>query len=635
MNPELEERVKNWAEDAEVRSRLRTELVPIMSEMRDRKRPLNELWASLFKVWSLEHETQGYVGTSNLYVPAGKKGVETLTSQLVSATFPGDDVFAVEARLPEFEKQIPAAKGMLQYLIEKSRVRAMAEKFYRLLCITGNAPVKISWEKKFIKSITKRPKGRASVEGELFLEPAEQERMLYDGPRFDVMDPANLYIYPETVDRISDALIVFEDISVPYSILAARKNKVYVASEVEAAGRGAIADKTDSDTSRLEAQGIPAPERKNAEAYSMVDISEVYLNFDPRAKTYGEEKNPVPFLVTVSANGAILRAVENPWWHKQAPYLLGRMGTVAGRIWGTGFVEAIRELQVLLNDQTNQTMDCASYHLNPIVKVKPDDVHGELPELEPGVQLLVRDMKAVEFDRPPGDLIQSGSVLTTQTQSWINDFIGAPPVLSGGSAPGRAFKTATGVGTAQKNAVVPLQEVVKLCEVEVWEPMLEFYFHLAQQFATDEMLVMLGNGAQRIRPGDIYGEYMYRWLASSQAQSQATKGSQIMQLLQTLGTPQMMAMAQQNGFKVNPAPLLRRLYQEVFGFRDVDAVLMPAAPQQPGPPQGQPPMPGQPPSLAGQPNTEPSPEFEQTRMEANDIAAMMGEMNAPGEDELS
>lgn len=626
---------KNWATDEAVRTRLKNELFPLMQEMRDRKRPLNALWSSLFKVWSLEHERQSYIGTSNLYIPAGKKGVETLTSQLVSATFPGDDVFAVEPRELEYQNLISDVKAAQQHYIEYARVRAEAEKFYRMLAITGNAPVKISWQTKKLSQMGL--KKRLPKEAEAFGvgEPELREKILYDGPRFDVVDPSNLYIYPETVERPQDALVVFEDITVPLSNLRAKAGSVYVASEVEGAARGEISEKSLADDARLTAQGFGAETRRGNEPYGQVDISEVYLNFDPKASSYADEKNPVPFLVTVTASGQILRAVENPWWHKQAPYLLGRMGTQAGRIWGTGFVEAIRELQVLLNDQTNQMMDCASYHLNPIVMVNPNLVHGGLPDLEPGVQLMVQDMSALKFDRPPGDLIQSGSVLSTQTQSWINDFIGAPPVLQGGSAPGRAFKTATGIGTAQRNAVVPLQEVVKLCEVEVWEPMLEMFWSLAQQHSRTPLMLRISGEQREVNPGNTYGDYMFRWLASSQAQSQQVKGSQITQLLQLLGTPPMQALAQANGFRINPKPLLRRLYQEVFGFRDVDEVLVEgAAPA----PQGAAPQPnvGAPPSLAGNEQTEPSPEFEDARMQANDIAAAMGMMgggaNFPSEE---
>lgn len=619
---------RNWAEDPLVVARLKRELVPLVNDVRDRRQALNEDWRSLMRVWTLEHEERGYEGHSDYYIPAGRKGMETLVAQLVSATFPGGDNFDAVPIRDAFAADANDLKLVLRHRIENvAKVRVAAEVFYRQLVAVGNSPVKVIYDRRTVKS-RRLPRRGAQ---ELF-EGVQAEQVLYDGPVFATLDAENFYVWPETVNRLEDAELVFEDLTTSLSALRAKARAgVYAKAAVEEVCHGARNDSKERTTvARLSAQGLTSPHDTAAGAYGLCDITEVWLDFDPDAPSRDEEEYPVPFLVTLTASGEVLRAVKNPFWHQRAPYLLGRAHTVQGRVYGEGFLVPVRELNKLLNDQVNQGMDCSNYVLNPIVLTNPDLILGALQALEPGVQWLVRDVQgAVRFDRPPPDLVMVASQLATQTQAWIGDFIGAPPVLQGGSSPGRAFRTATGVGTAQRNAVVPLQEVVRLCEKEVWEPMLKFFHSLDQQFARDDYFIeVTGNEVKRVSPDILAGDWRFQWLASTQAQNQQVKGQQILQLLQMLAplTP----LLQQAGYRLNPEPLVRRLYTEVYGFRDVDRVVQPLQPgAAPGAGGGSAP-PGKGPVPAPPATGEPSGEQALIRQAAEEMSGGFGPLGAAG-----
>jgi hypothetical protein len=402
----------------------------------------------------------------------------------------------------------------------------------------------------------------------------------------------------------------------------------------EIKGSQRLDSKERADQAKMQAQGIDTPH--NAEtSRGMVDITELYMMFDPLAKTWDDELDPVPFKIVFTAGGQIIQVIQNPFWHQRSPYLMGRGGTIQGRVYGTGYMEAIRELNILLNDQTNQSMDCATWSMNPIILSNPNLIVGKLAALEPGVQWLVHDVNlAVKTITPPMDVINAGSILTAQTQSWLNDFIGAPPVLQGGSAPGRAFRTATGVGTAQKNAIVPLQEMIRLSEAEVWEPMMFMFNMLDQQFANNDFMVHMNGGKTptAIPPHMLAGNWVFKWLASTQTANQQIKGGQITELLSLLTQPGIIQLLQMNGLTVNPAPLVRRLYQEVLGFRDVDDVLIAQAMgmSPPGAAQGSAPsLNGGAPAPGTEPGVDPAladnPDFQATRQMADQISGMMGE----------
>jgi len=619
--------VVNYASDARVVERIKREIIPAVGSIRDSRQTLNDLWNSLHKVWTLQHdENKSYTGVSDIYMPAGKRGTETIVTQLVSATMPGDDNFGVEAYNPARAQQANELKEVLKYRIDSTaKVRVMLERYYRQLAITGNSPIKIYYQRKVINAL-----GRGMNGG-----PTPRPHVVFDSPVVQSVDVNNFYVWPETVNDPQDAQIIFEDITTDYAgLLAKARAGVYDKAAVLAAGRSSLdSSKTNTDNMRLSSQGLSSPHNMTADGWRRVDVTEVWLDFDPMAASREEEENPEPFLVTITSTGEVLRAIPNPFWHKRPPYLLGRMGTTVGRVYGTGFVESIRELNRLLNDQTNQAMDCATYVLNPIVLTNPNLTAGPLASLEPGVQWLVHDVNAaVRFERPPVEMIQAGSILTTGTQSWIADFIGAPPVLSGGSSPGRAFRTATGVGAAQTNAKMPLQEIVRLNEAEVWEPMLHMIWSLDQQFASGDIFVpIIGKDMLRVDVNALSGDWLFRWLASSQTSNQAIKGSQIAEALRILSDPRIIDLFKQQGIQVNPEPLVRRMYLEVFGFRDVDEVLVrgtlglpPGGPAVPDvrtgrqPSSGAPTVPDLPPELQ---DNEP---FQEVRGEADAIAALMG-----------
>lgn len=674
-------KVKNWAGSETVRDRIKRELLPLMEEVRQRRMRLNFDWARYHKAWAKQHEFQGYIGRSNIYLPAAKKGVETLVAQVVSATFPGDEFFAVEPQKPEYAEMALDVQALEQERVETAGVRSHAEAYYRQLFMKGNSPARVHWRSKKFSTSTRRSK--AENEAALYGAIQDAEEVLYDGPCFTPIPVEDFYAWPETASTLDEASLVFEDFTTTKHALvrAAVKGK-YDLDEAKAINPSPIEQKQVADQERLSSQGMPTPQAGGSGGVPVefADASHAYFEFDPDASSLEDERNPRPFCVTVTRDGKVLRVVEAKYISPGAvhPYVLGRIGQVVGRLWGTGTVEDIYPLQLLVNDQVNQAMDVGTWVLNPGVISNPNVLMGVMPELEPGFNALATDVNAAaRFINPPQEMIQSSTILLQQTLSWLQDFIGSPPVLQGGAAPGRAFRTATGVGTAQKNAELPLTQVVRLQETDVWQPMLRRFWGLDRVFAKDTVLLGLGGqGAMSAKgsvdPTQLYGDYRFRWSASTQLSNVQVRGQQIMQALDVLSRPPVVALLGQLGAKVNLVPLIKRLLRDVFGFRETNQIVIqgpppPPQPPQPqggppqqpprgaqrgGPPQGGPPpgpppgpLPGPPPPpqqppafqmqglpdfgnpLNGAQGQDASGDFGAVRLQANALAGMFGDMN--------
>jgi hypothetical protein len=153
-----EDRNFNWAKYPHVRKRIETEIVPLVNAIRNGRMALTEEWFSLWRVLNMEHEEDvGYVGDSRLYMPAGRKVIETLAPQLVGATFPGEDYFGVDAVDPSMVQDANSVKQVLRHRIENTaNVRVWAEKFYRQLLVIGNSPVKVYYRRKMVNELRRR-----------------------------------------------------------------------------------------------------------------------------------------------------------------------------------------------------------------------------------------------------------------------------------------------------------------------------------------------------------------------------------------------------------------------------------------------------------------------------------------------
>lgn len=638
-------KVKNWAGSSTVRERFKKEVLPLMEETRSQRAKLNTAWGRYHKAWTKEHEFQAYLGRSNIYLPTTKRGVETLVSQAVAATFPGDEFFVAEPERDEFSAMTADVQALEQNRVEMAKVRMHAEAHYRQLYIKGNAPGRIHWKEK-VFSTSNRKKSVKSEE-ELYGSAESDDAYAYSGPSFTPIPAEDFYAWPPTVNTLEEADGVFEDYITTKLKLQRRASEGFFYKEtVEALSGGTNnPDKDNADANRLNSQGITPPQ--NSQEGEYVHCSHVFLDFDPEAESRDKSKNLRPFHFTVTHDGRVLRAVEAKYTSPGQchPYVLGRIGQVTGLLWGAGSVEDIFPLQLLLNDQVNQAMDNATWAMNPGIVSNPNVLMTAISEFEPGFQVLATDVNnALKEFRPP-DLIQSSSLLMTQTMSWLQEMLGANPVLSGGSTPGRAFRSATGVGVANTNAQLPIQQTVRLQETDVWQPMLKGFWALDKAFAKDEVLIRAGGPnlppARSVDPKSLYGEYRFRWSASTQMMNVQVRGQQIMQALQVLSNPQTAGMLAQMGMRVNLAPLINRLLRDVFGFRDAEQILIQGpSPMLPGmgPPGMQPgqPQPGQQPAgapgenpLAGANMEDPSGGFGAVRMEANDLAGAFGQLG-PG-----
>jgi hypothetical protein len=595
---------KNWAEDEATERFVMQEVIPLLQEARDERGNLGEEWNAVRNMEMLVHDSgRRYLGRSTAYLPVYLQNLNTITSNLMRGLFPSDDYLDVFDRRDGSSKKAKATKTYLQYEFDHiANLRVKMRPFIRQFAGYGTSILK-RWYKKDLRYQGKVKKGAGGPSTPLLYNFEEQP--YYEGLYVTVRSIFDWYIYPITSNTLDEALMVFEDMDVHRdTVLKMRDSGRWLKDVCEylLAGGGTqenFASNQAQHRAVANASG-ELPGRRSANYGSLHTLTEIwtYLQLPNGAYLPGEKIRPVPVKVVV-ADGRVLEVRRNPNFDQKAPYEEARLNTRPGFFYGRGFGSTVQAMQYLANDFANQTNDCGSYTLNPILKVNPVELVGPLTPMRPGAPFYTTNPdKGIVFDRPPGDIIQYGIQLINTYVGMSKDFGGAPPILQGASG-GQAGRTATQAQLQQRNASLPLQDIVGDVELNTMVSLMRATWMLGLQYRDQKILALAAGQPIEIDKEMLLLDADFRWCASSQAVNQWQRAQQSMQMLQLAISPPMLQQLMQNGLTVNPAPLMEKLYTDGFGFRGFEQFVVPI-PQAPGVP-GMPPGPSGPPGSGAPP----------------------------------
>lgn len=639
----------NFATNEKVQQWAKYELNALCQDVRNQRMSLNEQWREIVDMVHLQHnERQAYVGYSNAYIPLYARNRQTLISSFSRGLFPSDEYLDATVHNEMAEdvraEDAKAAKLYLQWEVEtNAKFRTRVKEFLGQFIDFGTGVLKVRYEKDPL-----------TVGKLLGGEEKFQPRGL-DGLRVNAVNIFDWYVYPNTISSLDEAVLVFEDITVTRAYIEdmVRSGK-WVKNAVELCESAQVVDvKESNEVNALIMEFQTAPKNlnaseKNGKLYDLVEAWVLCTQFPKAAYALGEEVGTaIPVRIVMTSAGDIVSARRNPYFHQKPPYLVARHNTMPGSFYGYGYGKLTLDIQALVNDFANQGNDVGIYSLNPIGVSNPSNVIGPLPPLAPGISIYAHDIdRALRFERPPQDVVQSAQMMLNAWISMGQDFGGAPPALQGSG--NKASKTATGAQILQQNAQGPIQDLVEDIENDVLVPLLEMAWSNAQQFRSQEVMAAVAGRPFKLTREQLMLNATFRWKASSQAVNAQVRAQQAIQLIQA--TAGLVPILQQQGKEVHFEALIEKIYSDGFGFRGFDRFIQPMQqqPMQPGGAPGMPPMQG-PPGAQGpegdrmrsateqaanggieaQPGE--AQEFMNVRGQADDLAAMLGAMGGiPG-----
>lgn len=634
----------NFADDEAAMDWLNTNVSHLFDYVRGEYFAQHEQWAAIRRMHLMERDDgQAYVGRSDAYLPLYHRALETRVSHTSRGLFPSDTYIDATSNQDVPPEEAAIVKAWMMHQLERSMaLRATIKPFIRNLYNYGIAVGKTWWEKTLAR------------EAKLTRLPGiDQLLMNYgpsatncDGARFRACNVFSWYVWPTSVDSIDQASLVFEDIQVSRQFVNEMKAKgLWKNIEIVEAG-GVIpntniqAQQTAYETHRSPTTAV---DYKAGELADWRYLTEAWFRMPVPKELYrpGEEVGSAVPVKVVFIGSTPVEARRNPFWHQKPPYVMMKLNEVPDAMFSVGMGKAAASLQYLANDFMNQTNDNGIYGLNPIVKINPNLIVGPIEPLEPGRMWHLTDPQGAVFDRPPIEQMQYGLMLTNQLAQYLNDLSGAPSALQGTGTKGSA-KTATGAQILQNNVKGDLQDIIEDIELRVLTGLMEMVDSMGQQYEDPQRWLAIAGGPKvQFNREMLLGQYLWKWVASSQATNQQMRAQATLQFMQAATNPVVLQLLMQQGKMLNPDTVLRKLWEDGLGLKNYDKVVtgapMPMGMPGMAPPGMQPPAapqqaPGDRPRSAveqaaggsGEMAPGEGEDFGEVRMQADDMAGYLG-----------
>lgn len=586
----------NLANDKQLVTRVKDELIVTLKRMRDERRSLDQSFLRYYRIWSAERDQQSYAGRSKTYMTIGRRIIENWVQKVKRDLLTTDDWFDVIALRESFEQRVPAVKALFNYYIKKQmRLRRKLTPFLRQMVTLGTSPVSIVWRLdervlpvlKDVLDADNNPTNKQIRSLEKVLQ--------YIGPTFRICDLFAWRISPVTVSEVGEATHVSEDMLIDRARLKQlaktpldpREPKLGMilenlddAFEKFGSSSSLGADTFQKERERLQAKGFSGRMDPKNPARPL-DVTTAYWRVNL------EDEGTDWYRVTIIGDETVCLIQRNPFWHGMPPWLVGKFTEVENEFYGRSVCEAFDRLQYFLNDVADQSNDALVWCMNPIAVVDGYRVQDPTSlRMRPGAKWLA-EPGAVQFMEPPKDTPAIGFNAVQQIVGFMNDVSNVAPFVGGGGGGprnrGRALNTATGAQIVASENLVQVRDVIENVEDQVMIPMLKM-MHILTMQCLDRDITLRITGAQgltmiehKISAPDVVGDFDFEWLGSTGAMNQTVKSQQMINYLQIAAqVPPELYKA--NNIQLDIGYLMKAIWSDGFGLRNADRVIRDLSP---------------------------------------------------------
>ena len=189
----------------------------------------------------------------------------------------------------------------------------------------------------------------------------------------------------------------------------------------------------------------------------------------------------------------IIKAVVNPDPLGRKPYYKASYEEIPGVFWGNGVSDLARDVQGMCNATARALVNNVSLASGPQVVYNIDRLpQGEnITQLYPWkVWQVISDptsgsnQKPIEFFQP-NSMAQELMAIYERFSTLADEYTGIPRYMMGGSAPGGAGRTASGMAQMMGNAAKNIKQVIANIDERVVEPAVSRLFYYNMRYSED------------------------------------------------------------------------------------------------------------------------------------------------------
>jgi len=549
--------LENYAADVAIFETVKDILDNVKLTRDNRQAKLEQDWERYRDIYNCRRTLAYYNGRSKLFLPAGKKSVDTLT-RIQREAILSDPYLAVDSDIPMWQT---TGVNFMKYLVEnQGKIKQVTPMFLRQLNTIGTSCMELGFEK-VCRNVKYRERGSNEIK--------TRKVFTHYGPTYTVLDMKKVYVWPETATNYDGLQIVFKDGAT--TALQARMKAaagIYDKEQVEKAIALHSRDLIDQHKSDSQPQ-----KEMGTDLFIKEEMDEV--NVWAKFKLPGQDE-PQWNLITLISDVPV-QIIENPWWFQMPPFLFGAIFREHDFFYGHGIIESMEMWQYFLNDTVNQTQDVGTFCLNPYIVYDPAMIDDpDLINLEPGAK--IPDPNA-RFERPPAQMALEGLQMVRFLLNIIQENTDANSLVQGAPREGlgKAAGTATGVSQLMASANGAIMDQVEDLEAQVYTPLLQYTEIMAHEFMDEKMVIrIMGPDGMTIvdriiEPSDLVLSTDIRWVASLRLKEKFAKSQQALNFLNiAVGIPPQLT--EQQGFRINYKHLVKMVYTGT-GLPDVDSII--------------------------------------------------------------
>lgn len=589
-------RTPNLATRPSVMTAVKEKLAPLVRRTRDDRILLRDQWLRYDNILKVRHDSAAYHGRHRAYLSIGRRVIENWVTKLKNDLFPDSGKwFTVHAESRDSEEGAEVLVALYRrYLWDYMRVRRKSGPILRQLVTLGTSPIDIGWrfaqkEIPTLEKIWKDSGGNLDRSKEVLKKVVE-----YVGPTCRPVDLFRFYVYPASVNDVSDLTLVFEDIILDKNTIERMgrtpidKSKPDLGMQFEnteqalqlltMGGDKMVADaRFQAERQRLLARGLRSPVDTPQDPNQLLVCTKSYWRASLQDALEGSaEVEEIPQwyqLVTAGDDDIVLQCRPVVFWDAEPSYLVPKFVEVWEEFYGYGLPGTFDSLAYLANDVLNQGADALTFSLNPIAAVDPGAVQDMTTiRMRPGAKWLVRRPREnIQFIEPPKESATMAMAQIQNLIALINDAANVAPFSGGGilgpRARGRALQTAGGMAQVAAENMVQVHDVIQGLEDLWFNPMLRKMYSRTQQCLDTQIMLNVTGAAgaaliqRQITRDDLIGEYTFRWEASVSNYNMQVRGQQMIGFLQQVSQipPEML---KAENARISLKYLLRQIWGE-------------------------------------------------------------------------
>ena len=599
---------RNLAGVAGARDIIREVFSPLALQTRRERQPLNQQWLRYDNLLKSRHDSDAYHGRNRAYLSVGRRVIDNWVTKLKNDLFPDSGKwFAVHAETLDSDDGVPILEALFRrYLLDYMAIRRKASPILRDLVTFGTKPLDIGWRYAHRQVPTIARVWQESGENPAKAAVRLKEIVDYLGPTLRPIDIFRWYVYPTTVNDVSDLTLCWEDLLLDWPTIERQADtwinpddhrlghhfeNLAAAKELLDARDGRAKDsqaKFDAERRRLAGRGLQSPADRKDDPNQLLTVMKGFWRTERFQDLEDEEEDPrgpAPwYQLVIAGDDEPLQIRRVVFWDGQPSTLCTKFVEVWGEFYGYGLPSSFDSLHYMMNDILNQGGDALTFALNPIVGIDPGAVADMTTlRMKPGAKWLVRRPREnLTFTEPPKEAAQAAMAAVEQMIALVNDVANVAPFggagLSGPRQRGRALNTAGGMQIVANEALVQVHDVVQTQE-DLWlNPMLRAMYSRTEQCLDVPLLLNIegaGGAAmlqKQVSREDVLGVYTFRWQASVSSFNLQVRGQQMVNFLQIVSRipPQMLQM---ENARLSLTYLLKTLWTDGFQLPEAERLI--------------------------------------------------------------